>query len=83
MEALLEWARCFEPDRRFVRLSQIAQYFGEPLGQHIDRLNENLYSQSKIEWDGKDLWQACVSISSSQKERAGKEVDTQLQPLNP
>ena len=83
MEALLEWARCFEPDRRFVRLSQIAQYFGEPLGQHIDRLNENLYSQSKIEWDGKDLWQACVSISSSQKERAGKEVDTRLQPLNP
>ncbi|MEE8365436.1 MAG: BatD family protein [Gammaproteobacteria bacterium] len=82
-DALLNWAKCIDPDQQFSRLSQIARYFGEPLKGHIDALNLSLYSQGGTDWDGETLWQACASYARRPKDYAGKEEGNRLQPLIP
>lgn len=81
--ALLNWANCIDPDQQFSRLSQIAQYFGAPLKDHIDALNQSLYSQGGADWDGEALWQVCASQAPRPRDHAGIEEANRLQPLNP
>ncbi len=81
--AILNWANCINSDQKFSRLSQVAQYFGEPLNTHIDALNQSLYGQGGANWEGEALWQACASYALRPEDHAGKEEGNRLQPLNP
>ena len=82
-EALLSWATCIDASRQFIRLSQIAAYFGEPLKETINTLNRCLYSQNAMDWKGQDLWEACESITPSVNKSKTSDMNNRLQPLNP
>ena len=82
-DMMLVWANALKPDLRFSNLNQVAHFFGSPLKQQIDALNQSLYSQAAGEWSGDNLWSSCEQTLSILKPGAHEEASTGLMPLNP
>jgi len=82
-DAMLSWANALKPERRFTNLNQIARFFGEPLKQNIDALNQSLYSQAAGAWNGENLWSSCEQLLSILEPGRHEETSTGLMPLNP
>ena len=82
-DAMLSWANALKPERRFTNLNQVARFFGDPLKQNIDTLNQSLYSQAAGAWSGDNLWSSCEQLLVSLKPGRHEEDSTGLMPLNP
>ncbi|MCZ6797571.1 MAG: BatD family protein [Gammaproteobacteria bacterium] len=82
-EAMLIWANALKPGHRFTNLNQVTHFFGNPLKQHIDALNQSLYGQSTGEWSGDKLWSSCEQTLSILKPGWDKSISIGLMPLNP
>ena len=79
-EALLGLAKAL--NTKFDHISQLAEVYGEPLNSHIDALNQSLYSQESVAWQGESLWQTCENISAESQLAQGLPED-RLPALNP
>jgi len=82
-DAMLTWANALKPDLRFTNLNQVARFFGNPLKQHIDTLNQSLYSQAAGAWSGENLWSSCEQTLAILKPGGHEQASTGLMPLNP
>jgi len=82
-DAMLSWANALNPERRFTNLNQVARFFGDPLKQNIDALNQSLYGQVAGAWNGDNLWSSCEQLLSILKPGRHEETSTGLIPLNP
>jgi len=82
-DAILVWANALKPDLKFNNLNQVARFFGNPLKQHIDALNQSLYSQAAGAWNGDNLWSSCEQVLSILEPGKHDESSTGLMPLNP
>ncbi len=82
-DAILVWANALKPGNRFNNLNQVSCYFGNPFKQHIDALNQSLYSQSAVEWSGHELWSSCEQILADLKPARNKATAAGLISLNP
>jgi len=82
-DAMLSWANALKPDLKFNNLNQVARFFGNPLKQYIDALNQSLYSQAAGAWNGDNLWSSCEQLLSTLKPGRHDESSTDLMPLNP
>ena len=82
-DAILVWANALKPGHRFVNLNQVTCFFGGPLKQHIDVLNQSLYGQSAGAWSGHELWSSCEQIIAHLKPARDKARSADLLPLNP
>ena len=81
--ALLSWANAVAVNRSFNNLNQVTRYFGDPLKQQVDKLNQALYSPSTGDWNGELLWDICEQISAELMSLAEAEKWQGLRPLNP
>ena len=80
--ALLNWANAINSSPGFDNLNSVGHYFGEPLKNEIDTLNQSLYGMQKTNWSGESLWQICEKIADdSQPARSASEEE--LLALNP
>lgn len=81
--ALLSWANAIVVSHEFIHLNQVTRYFGAPLRQQVDRLNQCVYSPSADDWNGELLWSVCEQISAELTPLAEHDRLEGLQPLNP
>ena len=81
--ALLSWANAVVVKHKFVNLDQVSRYFGNPLKQQVDRLNQSLFSSSTGDWNGELLWDICEQVSAELMPSAEAERWQGLHPLNP
>ena len=81
--ALLSWANAVVVKHKFVNLNQVTRYFGNPLKQQVDKLNQALYSPSTGDWNGELLWDICELISAELIPSAETGRLQSLRPLNP
>ncbi|NNE63508.1 MAG: hypothetical protein HKN34_05450, partial [Gammaproteobacteria bacterium] len=81
-DALLQWAGALPVGLKFGHLNQLAAYFGEPLKTQIDTLNQSLYSSTKRDWQGRELWQTCQAIVQDARSSATIKEHS-LPALNP
>ena len=80
---LLSWADAMVVSQKFDNLNQVTHYFGNPLKQQVDRLNQAIYSPSKDGWNGELLWTVCEQISAELMPLAETGRLQGLPPLNP
>jgi hypothetical protein len=81
--ALLDWSNSLGVNGKFVNLNQVTRYFGNPLKQQIDRLNQSSYGFSTEKWSGDLLWSSCEKISAELEPSAQTKSYAGLQSLNP
>jgi hypothetical protein len=81
--ALLDWANSLEVKKKFVNLNQVTRYFGNPLKQQVDLLNQGRYGLSADAWKGELLWSTCEQISAELEPSTQSKIFAGLQPLNP
>ena len=81
--ALLNWANAVVDGHNFVNLNQVTRYFGNPLKQQVDRLNQCIYSPSTGDWNGELLWGICEQISAELMPLVETGKLQGLHPLNP
>jgi hypothetical protein len=82
-KALLSWANVMVVGRKFNNLNQVVRYFGNPLKQQVDLLNQSSYGSSAGDWNGESLWITCEEISNELMPSDQPGTLSGLQPLNP
>jgi hypothetical protein len=82
-KALLSWANVMVVGRKFNNLNQVVRYFGNPLKQQVDLLNQSSYGSSAGDWNGESLWITCEEISNELMPSDQPGTFSGLQPLNP
>ena len=86
--ALLGWANATVVIHKFDNLNQVTRYFGNPLKQQVDRLNQCIYGTpgddiSTDDWNGEMLWKICQQISAELMPLVETRSSRGLHPLNP
>ena len=78
--ALIEWAKTVYTDNTIINLSQITKYCSPQLAREIRHLNESLYSQEHLTWNGKELL-ASFKNELVLNNKQSKKITTALKPL--
>ena len=77
--ALIEWAKTVYTDNTIINLSQITKYCSPQLAREIRHLNESLYSQEHLTWNGKEL----ITAFKNEKSFTGKNKNQNASSLKP
>ena len=77
--ALIEWAKTVYTDNTIINLSQITKYCSPQLAGEIRHLNESLYSQEHLTWNGKEL----ITAFKNEKSFTGKNKNQNASSLKP
>jgi len=77
--ALIAWAKTVYLDNTIINLSQITKYCSPQLAGEIRHLNESLYSQEHLTWNGKEL----ITAFKNEKSFTGKNKNQNESSLKP
>jgi hypothetical protein len=80
--ALLDWGRALLAPREIDNLQQLGRSLGDDIALQIERLNQSLYAEAVVAWQGHDLWLVCQQFEKIAESERNRDV-TQLLPLNP
>ncbi len=81
--ALLDWARIHWPEKSPLTATEVAERMGSPaLKAEAGSLNEALYGETHLEWNGKDFWLAFKEAQTDEKKKAD-ELKIPVPPLYP
>jgi len=78
--ALIEWAKTVYTNNTIINLSQITKYCSPQLAREIRHLNESLYSQEHLAWNGKELL-ASFKNEPALSNKPSEKIMTTLKPL--
>ena len=80
--ALINWARLYWPDSPPSNLGDIGKRLGNDVNIQIEQLNQTLYSNKSVIWQGNALWQALSCATRSKPKTTTKDQELLL-PLYP
>ena len=84
-QALLHWAQRQWPDRRLINLSQITNQIDfEPLQLELELLDQVLYAEDSMPWDGVKLYRAVQAyLKQRPKRKPRRKIKSLIPTLNP
>ena len=82
-QALLNWGKALFADKEVNSLSELGARLGGEVEQHINNLNQALYSASATDWQGSALWSSIQRYDTTKQQTIKNQDSTALATLYP